>query len=526
MKMTDASSWRIRGPLAALAGFVSALCFLPFGLALIFPIGPALWMHAQQLASTRKQAIITGLIFGAASYFTGMSFLLVLLEYSWLALVLLPMGVLYVLPFSVVTVWGSFALEERAGLPRSVGLLLIYVLLEKVRTLGDLSLPGDLIAHALGTQPAWLVWTPWGGAHVVALVAFSSGALLEWAWRNRSRPKRAGMILAAGLGVWFAPVLSDAVSTDDSEAGPEFRVGIVQPFATVKQKMDPAAWPEMRSRLERLSREAAENTDLVLWPETARPGRILWEEGTPFADEEMQTFSQEIGVPILYGAEIVPWVRDEKTGKRRPTGIYNGAVLVRPDSATAEWYGKHRLLPFVEGVPFAEFIGWDPSKRRPNAKKKSYLTLLGNFRPGPKLTVFEIGPARIGVMICYEGIYPTMARDYRRAGANVLTVITNDAWWGESIVPAWHAQVVASRARETGLPVLRAANHGYSTVTDSRGREVARTTLGEITILKATIHPKSVSPTLYSRFGDWPIGAIFLFVLGVAVRARFSPRAA
>ena len=85
---------------------------------------------------------------------------------------------------------------------------------------------------------------------------------------------------------------------------------------------------------------------------------------------------------------------------------------------------------------------------------------------------------RIGVLICYEGMYPSLGRAYRAAGADALLVLTNDSWWGRSVFPAWHARMVSARARELDLPVLRAANSGVSSMTDRFGATRASTSMG------------------------------------------------
>jgi apolipoprotein N-acyltransferase len=240
----------------------------------------------------------------------------------------------------------------------------------------------------------------------------------------------------------------------------------------------------------------------------------MFEEGEPLADERMEALSRDLDVPILYGAEVASVVSAD-SGRRRLTGLYNGALLVTPEGGTVDWYAKRRLLPFIEGVPFAHMLGWNPYSEDRSRSRGSYLTMVGNFRPGPKATIFELGAARIGVLICYEGLYPQLVRTHRLAGANILAVLTNDAWWGESLVPWWHAQLASCRAREAGIPVMRAANHGISSTSNLFGRILDRSDLSEVVVLESEVRIGSAEPTFYARQGDWLIWLVTA-VLGVS----------
>ncbi len=494
--------------LASAGGAIGSTCWLPLGLAPLIFVGAALAQRALREATTPREALTVGLAFGAARYLVAAHFLLWLLRYSPLAIVFYLLAVAYILPFAALESWGAWQLERWSGVPRGAWLAVLYSLLEYVRTLGDLSFPADLLAHAFGTAPVFLAWTAVTGPFAVSLLVFLVGWGVEAAMLPGRPPRRRAALLAIALGAWLLPPATGLL-LDRRDAGTSsIRVGIVQPSLTVEDKLDPARREANWKLLADLTRRAAQGADLVLWPETARPGHLLWPEGKPLADPPMETLAREIGTPILYGCEIA------RHRGRRVTALYNGAVLVDPARGTVDWYGKIHLLPFAEGVPFARLLGWDPSRR--DHSRGGYLTLLGNFSPGPRRTVFRVGPARIGVLICYEGFYPALARGFRREGANTLAVLTNDAWWGRSLFAPWHARMAAARAREEDVPVLRAANSGVSSIAGPDGRQVARTGLFERTVLHGRV-PVGGEPTFYSRHGDRLVGLLLLAVaLGLA----------
>ena len=110
----------------------------------------------------------------------------------------------------------------------------------------------------------------------------------------------------------------------------------------------------------------------------------------------------------------------------------------------------------------------------------------GDFFPGPSHDPIVTPVGKIGVLICYEGIFPYITNETVRAGAEVLVNITNDAWFGPTSAPYQHFAFYIFRAIETDRYVLRAANTGISAVIDPRGRIVARTGIFTEDVLNGT----------------------------------------
>ena len=499
-----------------------ALCWLPLGLAPTMPLGAFLVLRGIRSAETRREALWIGFFFGLARYAVASHFLLWLMRYSVpLGLTIYLLAIAYIIPQALFECWAAFRLEKSARLPRALGLGLAYVGVEKLRTVSDLSFPADVLAHAFGTNPAWLSWTPVTGPHGVAVLVFATAWLLDLAWERRGQRPAALGLGAAALLLWLAPAVS-GLALDRARAAEVRtvtedtpRILVVQPAMYPDDKMQRDRWPALWQRLIEMSAEG-DQADLIVWPETTRPGPLIWRDGESPRDPEMEKIADAIGVPILYGSEIA---RLEQ-GKVR--AIYNGAALVVPGRGTVDWYGKQRLLPLVEGVPFADLIGWDPSKR--DHDKQGYLTLLGNFSRGPVPTVFEVGDLRIGVLICYEGMYGALGRRYRIDGANMLVVMTNDAWWGNSLFAPWHARMVAAQARSLQLPLVRAANSGVSSWTDATGSFGSRTELDARTVLPVAVNVRDTPPTFYARNGDWLAWACWLVLIGAFVVGLLTGR--
>jgi apolipoprotein N-acyltransferase len=293
------------------------------------------------------------------------------------------------------------------------------------------------------------------------------------------------------------------------------KVAILQPVIGVKEKMDRSTRPATWARLERMTLEAAagpDKPDLIVWPESSRPDPVTWKGSGPFRDDRMEMLARKTGIPILYGSVIARVVDN------RLKALYNGAALVFPDGRQAQWYGKQRLLPLAEMVPFRKLFGIDPYAKNKTKERKSILTMLGRFVEGPEPTLFEIDGLKFGVLICYEGSYPALSRAYRNRGATALMILTNDAWWGRSAFAPWHAKMVATRARELELPVIRAANSGVSSHTDVRGRQIAATGLDERTTVRVDVSPGPLPRTFFARRGHvipfgFMLGCFMIFPL-------------
>ncbi len=499
--------------LATTAGLLNGLCWLPLGLGPVAPLFAFIWFRALRGVRNDREALGVGLAFGVARYAVAGHFILSLVRFSALTPALFLLYVLYIVPFALLESWGSFRLSRWTGLSRAVWAALLFTLLEWMRTLGELSFPADLLTHDLATFPAWLAWSRSLGPFSTTLLILSAGALLDLAWEHRRRPLRMATAVAAALALWLVPLTTPSVGPETP--GSTLNVAWVQTSFDVTEKLNRKRWPEIWQLLENLTLTGARGAELVVWPESARPGAVVWEGPGPFGDPRVEQLSREAGVPILYGCQIA-----RVEGER--VRLYNGAALAYPDARPTAWYGKQKLLPFVEAVPYGSSLGRDPARLASRAGDHSYLRLTGNFSPGPQPTVFEVGDARIGVLICYEGAYPDLARRYRRAGVNLLAVLTDDAWWTGTLFPRWHAAMVATRAVETGTPVIRAANGGVSSYIDATGRMREKTSLGEVTVRRVTVRLGGSRWTAYTRHGNVPLllGAATLVAVFGLTRAR------
>ena len=155
-------------------------------------------------------------------------------------------------------------------------------------------------------------------------------------------------------------------------------------------------------------------------------------------------------------------------------------------------YDKIHLVPFGEFVPFRSILFFIDKM----------VANIGDFERGEGAKVFQLGDHGFAVSICFEIIFPDLVRQPVKQGASYLVNITNDAWFGKSAASYQHMSMVAMRAVENRVPIVRAANTGISGTVDAYGRIVDATEIFEEDWLIARIHPQTAEPGFYSTYGD------------------------
>ncbi len=399
----------------------------------------------------------------------------------------------------------------------------IWVALEYLRShiLPGLARNG-LLAY---TQADWLlpiqiadVTGVWGVSFLLVLVNAAAASLLNaetpMPTKVRNVAVAAACLLAsAGYGAWRLP--------QAASAPPTARVAVVQGNIPQDEKWDEANRDRILRRYEELSREAAAGRpDLIVWPETSVPGYFGIDEALT---QRVLGVARVVGVPLLVGA---PAPTLDETRVR----LMNRAALVTPDGRIAAQYDKVHLVPFGEFIPGEELF---PLVR--NA-----LPPIGTFSAGTRYTVFTLPPSpgtahpadpsrasagasvplTFSVMICFEDLFPEVASRFVREGARLLLVITNDAWFGPTGAALQHLQASVFRAIEQRMPVVRAANTGWSGCVDAAGRVqgVVQAAAGRTLFVTGThtcqVAPGGSQPTPYGRWGDWLAALSLLVALG------------
>ncbi len=290
------------------------------------------------------------------------------------------------------------------------------------------------------------------------------------------------------------------------------RVAFVQPYIPQDVKWDPAKGPGILDVLQRTTlAAAATNPDLILWPEASTPWAV---KGDPNARAFVEALARRAHASMLIGSIAV-----ENRG-RPDERWYNAAFVVDPVAGVqTAYYAKRHLVPFGEYIPLRPLLGW----------LTKFVPIGDDFTPGldPSPLVVSLGgtAVNVGPLICYEDIFPNLARESVQAGSEFLAVLTNDAWYGEGGAAAQHAAHSVLRAVETRRPVLRCGNGGWSGWIDEFGnvRATLRNAAGSIyfrgtkTIDVTRDSRWETRQSFYVRHGDW-----FVLACAVAVLLGFG----
>ncbi|MHC1726916.1 MAG: apolipoprotein N-acyltransferase [Syntrophobacteraceae bacterium] len=280
-------------------------------------------------------------------------------------------------------------------------------------------------------------------------------------------------------------------------------IGVIQGNIAQNEKWEPAFHAQTISRYELFSKEALKDNpqpDLLFWPESAMPFFYGIDENL---SQEVNRIVKETGKPQLFGSLGVTLVE----GKAR---LLNRAYLLDEHAELKGAYAKQHLVPFGEYVPLSNILFF--------VSQIAYGGELG-FVPGRDSGPLLYNDRPLGVLICYEVIFPEISRQTVRKGAQVLMNMTNDAWYGDTGGPYQHLEMSRWRAIEFRVPLVRAANTGVSAVFDATGQECGRLPLNTGGFLTCSVHPMPYL-TFYARYGD--LFAWFsVFAAGCAIAYRF-----
>jgi apolipoprotein N-acyltransferase len=227
----------------------------------------------------------------------------------------------------------------------------------------------------------------------------------------------------------------------------------------------------------------------VIWPEAATP--FYFQDANPLS-AQVAGIPRETGAALLFGS---PAYRKEPGAIRYLNSVFlldaNGMEKGRSD--------KVHLVPFGEYVPLKRFLPF----------LDKLVVGIGDVSAGV-INPLPMDGHRLGVLVCYEAIFPELARESVRQGSDLLVNVTNDAWFGNSSAPWQHLAMVRFRAVENRVWIARAANTGISAFITPSGRLLAATSL--FVPATATVEVGlGARPGLYARGGDL-VPALFLAV--------------
>lgn len=407
------------------------------------------------------------------------------------------------------------------------GLAGLWVFIEWTRTWFLTGFPWLPLAASQWQRSVVLQIASYTGAAGVSfvLIVFNFGfaAYAHRLFREKQRGlrKRSPEFMVALLTLMMPTFYLILNETSNQQRRPFLRIAVVQPAIPQAVKWDPSQSDMIFNTLGGLTaRAASTRPDLILWPEAATPYAV---KGDPTVQAWTEQLVQKCGVPLVMGSVSV-------TERGSPDPIWqNGIFIIDPKSGLqTRSYAKQHLVPFGEYVPLRPLLGW-LGKFVPLGD--------GDFLGGRDATPLVVSTAytavAIGPLVCYEDIFPNLARRQAQAGAELFAVLTNNAWYGTGGAAYQHAAHAVLRAVETRRPFIRCGNNGWSGWIDEFGniRDVMKNDKDTVYFrgtrtFNLTRDERWVGrESFYVRHGDWFIvfSAVLAVLAGLAIKTAKGP---
>lgn len=459
--------------LAAASGLLYALSFPLYSL---FPLA---WVWAVPLFLLMENAcgleiFLSGVISGMVAW-AGIVYWVAYVMNEYGGMTLLPAAFLLLLLITCLSLFFGFFALLSSRLLRTKGAFLfipgLWALMELVRSYVPFSgFPWALLGYSQQPWPAFIQAAEFGGVYLVgAVIMMGNVAVYELARKKTLVPVTITALLALSLVLWGSWRMNGFA------AGPgTVRAAVAQASIPQDRKWSPGMVDPTIDIYSRLTREAAaRGARIVVWPEASCPFFLMLQ--WPYSGRII-SLSSSTEARLIVGSPAYE------------NGVYLNRMWMLEKGKIAGSYDKVHLVPFGEYLPLADLI-------RPIF---SGLTEeVGDFAP------LKGKPSPIedaGIMICFEVIFPDLARELSLKGATYLVNSSNDAWFKTWSTPEQHLEMSCFRAVENRRWLLSSTNHGYSAIIGPDGRIVR-----QVGLLKEGWAMADIAPlrelSFYTRFG-------------------------
>lgn len=363
---------------------------------------------------------------------------------------------------------------------------LFWITYEYLYMLTDLSFPWLTLGNGMATFLTFIQIADIIGAVGISLVIVYINVFLYRAVSGGRLKRRYSIVNASvGLAIFITVFVYGIYRINTFRPTKKtIKVGLIQPNLDPWAKWQ-ASLPSLTGEYLQLSQEAVnKGAKLIVWPETALNVYLM--DGSHIRTvDEIYSFLRKNNVYLLTGMPVVKFYYSGQkipdVAARTNSGvyltIYNGILLLSPDSRNVQQYEKMKLVPFGEKVPFAEdfpflgkmlkwgvgISGWNIGRDTVNFKLPKRVASIEEQKSVKRDSI------KINALVCYESIFPYFVDDFVQRGARMITIVTNDSWYGRSSGPYQHKEIAVLRAIENRRSVIRAANGGISCIINPLG---------------------------------------------------------
>ena len=428
--------------------------------------------------------------------------------------------------FQMSLVFGLFRLSKKKfkGALPYIFLAVAWIAWERFYFDAEISWPWLVLGNSFARTTGAIQWYEFTGALGGSLWIWACNlgifgmlvALSDGSWRHFNSKAKAASVAALLLLFIAPPVASSAIGkkyNDAMTADENLEVLIVQPNIDPYNKFQAMTQDQQNAILERLMakelkgrvNDTTASPLLVVAPETFTgdivcgdyPRSRTWRRFTSF-------LKQYPGVSMLFGASSYDYINSEKAPSHTARFIREGlwleshnSALMIDGTAETEIFHKSKLVVAVEHTPYPAIF----------CKLDDMLGgVMGRCVGQDEISLLHVKGANgenipIGCAVCYESVYGEYYTDYVRKGARAMTIITNDAWWGNTPGYRQHLSYASLRAIETRRAIARCANTGISAIISPSGKILKPTPWWEQASIKSYI-PLRSDLTFFVTHGD------------------------
>ncbi|HPG38036.1 MAG TPA: apolipoprotein N-acyltransferase [bacterium] len=479
--------------LGILTGVLLGLSFPPFktGFLAYFVLIPFfLLLEDKHGFSAFRWGYISGLFADIATLF-------------WIGWVTVPgmIGALLVLPLF----WGFYAflhtfLYRRLQFKAYLVVPFLWTAVEYLQSAGETAFPWNFLGYSQSYYLPFIQFAEYLAVFGVSFWVVSINCTIFLLWKKWSLP-RLRSVLAIILGILFLlPAVHGIIRMSDNGVRTEkIKIALLQGNIDPFEKWDKDLYDRNFKVYTDLADSAIKGQpDLMIWPETATPFYLRYEM---FYLERVKMIADTANLALLTGS--VDFDYDDNGDYR----YYNSALGFEANLDYIQKYAKMLLVPFSERVPYKNYFPF-------NVLKNLLFDMalgVGDYSQGSEYKLFTFHPRswyldknngnayQAAVAICYESVFPDHIAKLTRMGANILIIITNDAWFGKTSAPHQHQQIAVFRAIENRIPVARCANTGVSCFIDEYGHVSRSTALFEQALIEQEVALTS-SCTFYAKY--------------------------
>lgn len=449
---------------------------------------------------SNKKATIRAFLFGFGYYFLGYSWLFELYPLDFagftnaqsimiiiIALTLVPAihSAIFAICFGVLRA----VFKKRNAVLKIIAFPCAIVFTEFLQSVGPLAFPWCKVSVAQGANLAILQSTSLFGSYFIAYIVLFVNTLLAFAIKNEKSRKKLVILAVCVFSVnyIFGSVRFSLLSYK-LETTEKITAVALQGNISSKEKWGKSATETVELYMGLAEKGMKEIEDkqykgeaIFVIPETAFPFTLKENSKTA---QKVKSFCQENDVTFAVGA----FSKGEQ-------GSANSVFVFTPDGEISEPYKKQILVPFGEYLPYRSiFEIFLPILTEINMLSEDVVA-------GKESIVTATPAGRVGMLICYESIFPPLCRQSVINGAEVILISTNDSWFGNSSALRHHEINAVIRAIENNVPVIRAANTGISAIIRPDGKIVTEVGADECGYALSEV-PKGMGATLYTKTGD------------------------